>query len=43
MKNHRVHRDLIIYLFLYLFIWVGLTALFYNKYAIAGNVAENLA
>ncbi|QIW10629.1 glycosyltransferase family 39 protein [Francisella sp. LA112445] len=26
-----------------MFIWVGLTALFYNKYAIAGNVAENLA
>ena len=43
MKNHRIQRDLIIYLFLYLFIWVGLTALFYNKYAIAGNVAENLA
>jgi hypothetical protein len=37
------NKNITIYLFGYLFIWVVLTALFNNKYAIGGNAAENMA
>lgn len=36
-------KHLIAYLFGYLFIWVGLTALFYNKFAVVGATTENIA
>ena len=46
MKPHlqdRINKPLSVYIFGYLFIWVGLTTLFYNEYGIVGAVAENVA